>query len=51
VLDGSLAPDDRVRVDFRDGELTFEVDKGAPEVAESWTRRSSGRRLAEPERR
>jgi len=33
VLDGSLAPDDRVRVDFRDGELTFEVDKGAAEVA------------------
>jgi ATP-dependent Clp protease ATP-binding subunit ClpC len=33
VLDGSLAPDDRVRVDFRDGKLTFEVEKGAAEQA------------------
>jgi ATP-dependent Clp protease ATP-binding subunit ClpC len=31
VLGGSLAPDDRVRVDLRDGELTFEVEKGAAE--------------------
>jgi ATP-dependent Clp protease ATP-binding subunit ClpC len=34
VLGGSLAPDDRVRVDVRDGELTFEVDKGAAEEAD-----------------
>jgi ATP-dependent Clp protease ATP-binding subunit ClpC len=34
VLGGSLAPDDRVRVDVRDGELTFEVEKGAAEEAE-----------------
>ncbi len=34
VLGGSLVPDDRVRVDVRDGELTFEVEKGAAEEAE-----------------
>jgi ATP-dependent Clp protease ATP-binding subunit ClpC len=34
VLGGSLAPDDRVRVDLRDGELTFEVEKGAAEGAD-----------------
>jgi hypothetical protein len=39
VLGGSLAPDDRVRVDVRDGELTFEVDKGAAEEADEELRR------------
>ena len=34
VLGGSLAPDDRVRVDLRDGGLTFEVEKGAAEGAD-----------------
>ena len=34
VLGGSLAPGDRVRVDVRDGELAFEVEKGAAEEAE-----------------
>jgi ATP-dependent Clp protease ATP-binding subunit ClpC len=34
VLGGSLAPDDRVRVDVRDGELTFEAEKGAAKEAE-----------------
>jgi ATP-dependent Clp protease ATP-binding subunit ClpC len=34
VLGGSLAPDDRVRVDLRGGELTFEVEKGAAEGAD-----------------
>ena len=34
VLGGSLAPDDRVRVGVRNGELTFDVDKGAAEEAE-----------------
>jgi ATP-dependent Clp protease ATP-binding subunit ClpC len=34
VLGGSTAPDDRVRVDARDGRLTFEVEKGAAEEAE-----------------
>jgi ATP-dependent Clp protease ATP-binding subunit ClpC len=34
VLGGSLAPDDRVRVDLRDDELTFEVEKGAAEGAD-----------------
>jgi ATP-dependent Clp protease ATP-binding subunit ClpC len=34
VLEGSLVPDDRVRVDLLDGELTFEVEKGAAEEAE-----------------
>ena len=34
VLGGALAPDDRVRVDARHGELTFEVEKGAAEEAD-----------------
>jgi ATP-dependent Clp protease ATP-binding subunit ClpC len=33
VLEGSLAPGDRVRVDLLDGELTFEAEKGAAEEA------------------
>jgi hypothetical protein len=34
VLGGSLAPDDRLRVNMRDGKLTFEVEKGAAEETE-----------------
>ena len=34
VLEGALAPDDRVRVGYRDSELTFEVDRGGAELAE-----------------
>jgi ATP-dependent Clp protease ATP-binding subunit ClpC len=34
VLDGSLVRDDRVLVGYRDGKLTFEVERGAAEPAE-----------------
>ena len=34
VLGGSLAPDDLVRINMRDGELTFEVEKGVAEETE-----------------
>ena len=34
VLGGSLGPGDRVRVDARDGELAFQVEKGAAEEDE-----------------
>jgi hypothetical protein len=49
VLDGSLAPDDRGRVGFRHGELTFDVEKGGAEPAEDLdaaleARRRPGRR-------
>lgn len=45
VLGGSLAPDDRVRVGLREGELTFDVEKGgaveAEEVDEDLRRRAT----------
>jgi ATP-dependent Clp protease ATP-binding subunit ClpC len=34
LLRGALQPDDRVRVDYDDVQLTFDVDKGAAEVME-----------------
>jgi ATP-dependent Clp protease ATP-binding subunit ClpC len=34
LLSGALQPDDRVRVDYDDVQLTFDVDKGAAEVME-----------------
>jgi ATP-dependent Clp protease ATP-binding subunit ClpC len=34
VLSSELAPDDRVRVDASDGQLTFQVEKGAAQEAE-----------------
>ena len=34
LLSGALQPDDRVRVDYDDVQLTFDVDKGAEEVEE-----------------
>ena len=43
VLGGSLAPDDLVRVDAKDGRLTFEVVTGGAERAEEVTNRSRPR--------
>ena len=34
LLSGALQPDDRVRVDYDDVQLTFDVDKGAAEAME-----------------
>ena len=34
LLSGALQPDDRVRVDYDDVQLTFDIDKGAAEAME-----------------
>ena len=34
LLSRALQPDDRVRVDFDDVQLTFDIDKGAAEAME-----------------
>jgi ATP-dependent Clp protease ATP-binding subunit ClpC len=47
VLGGALAPDDLVRVDARDGRLTFEVEQGGAERAEDVEALEDERRKAE----
>jgi hypothetical protein len=34
LLSGALQPDDRVRADYDDVQLTFDIDKGAAEAIE-----------------